>query len=214
MNLFEENNWEEKLIPVIEKYKGRKHPLEYQNNYQLIVMVILSARDSDANINKLAPSLFNKFPDFESISKSSLEEFTSYLTKVTNYHSKAKWIYDISNVLKKSDLPKNLDEFTKFKGIGRKSANVILKEINLPAEGIICDLHVIRVAPRIGITSEINDGNKLEKELIEKLPKKIWSEIGMSLSFLGREICRPKNPKCTECILKNICSYYSINYTT
>jgi len=214
MNLFEENNWEEKLIPVIEKYKGRKHPLEYQNNYQLIVMVILSARDSDANINKLAPSLFNKFPDFESISKSSLEEFTSYLTKVTNYHSKAKWIYDISNVLKKSDLPKNLDEFTKFKGIGRKSANVILKEINLPAEGIICDLHVIRVVPRIGITSEINDGNKLEKELIEKLPKKIWSEIGMSLSFLGREICRPKNPKYTECILKNICSYYSINYTT
>lgn len=214
MNLFEENNWEEKLIPVIEKYKGRKHPLEYQNNYQLIVMVILSARDSDANINKLAPSFFNKFPDFESISKSSLEEFTSYLTKVTNYHSKAKWIYDISNVLKKSDLPKNLDEFTKFKGIGRKSANVILKEINLPAEGIICDLHVIRVAPRIGITSEINDGNKLEKELIEKLPKKIWSEIGMSLSFLGREICRPKNPKCTECILKNICSHYSKNYTT
>ena len=214
MNLFEENNWEEKLIPVIEKYKGRKYPLEYQNNYQLIVMVILSARDSDANINKLAPSLFNKFPDFESISKSSLEEFTSYLTKVTNYHSKAKLIYDISNVLKKSDLPKNLDEFTKFKGIGRKSANVILKEINLPAEGIICDLHVIRVVPRIGITSEINDGNKLEKELIEKLPKKIWSEIGMSLSFLGREICRPKNPKCTECILKNICSHYSINYTT
>lgn len=214
MNLFEENNWEEKLIPVIEKYKGRKHPLDYQNHYQLIAMVILSARDSDANINKIAPSLFNKFPDFESISKSSLEEFTSYLTKVTNYHSKAKWIYDISNVLKKSDLPKNLDEFTKFKGIGRKSANVILKEINLPAEGIICDLHVIRVAPRVGITAEINDGNKLEKELMQKLPKKIWSEIGMSLSFLGREICRPKNPKCTACILKNICSHYSINYTT
>lgn len=211
MNLFEEPNWEEKLKPIMEKYKGRKHPLEYQNYYQLIIMVILSARDSDANINKLAEKLFAIYENFEAISKSTIEELSSYLSKVTNYNSKANWIYQISKDLNEDNLPKNLEQLTKLNGIGRKSGNVILREMNLPAEGIICDLHVIRVATRIGIASETKDGNKLEKQLMEKLPKNIWGEIGMALSFLGRETCRPTKPKCQDCVLKNICLYYSTN---
>ncbi len=101
-----------------------------------------------------------------------------------------------------------MKELTNLKGIGRKSANVILRETNKPAEGIIADLHVIRVAPRIGIIKERKDGNKVEKELMQVLPKSIWSEIGMAISFHGREICRPK-PKCEECELADICLYYA-----
>lgn len=205
MNLFDDKNWEEKLYPIIEKYKGRKHPLDYQNYYQLIIMVILSARDSDANINKLAKVFFKRYPSFKSISKSTLEELTSHLNKVTN--SKSNWIHQIAKDLNEDNLPKKLDQFTKLKGIGRKSGNVILREMNLPAEGIICDLHVIRVAPRLGLTSETKDGNKLEKQLMENLPKNIWGDIGMALSFLGRETCRPK-PKCNQCVLKDICLYF------
>lgn len=207
MNLFDDKNWEEKLYPIIEKYKGRKHPLDYQNYYQLIIMVILSARDSDANINKLAKVFFKRYPSFKSINKSTLEELTSHLNKVTNYNSKSNWIHQIAKGLNEDNLPKNLDQFTKLKGIGRKSGNVILREMNLPAEGIICDLHVIRVAPRLGLTSETKDGNKLEKQLMENLPKNIWGDIGMALSFLGRETCRPK-PKCNQCVLKDICLYF------
>lgn len=207
MNLFDDKNWEEKLYPIIEKYKGRKHPLDYQNYYQLIIMVILSARDSDANINKLAEKLFARYPNFDAINKSTLEELTSYLTKVTNYNSKSNWIHQIAKDLNEDNLPKKLDLFTKLKGIGRKSGNVILREMNLPAEGIICDLHVIRVAPRLGLASETKDGNKLEKQLMENLPKNIWGDIGMALSFLGRETCRPK-PKCNQCVLKDICLYF------
>ena len=77
-----------------------------------------------------------------------------------------------------------------------------------PAEGIIADLHVIRVAPRIGLTDESKDGIKIEKQLMSLLPKQIWNEIGMALSFLGREICRPTNPKCPICPLKNDCNYF------
>ncbi|MFN8325595.1 MAG: endonuclease III [Flavobacteriaceae bacterium] len=208
MNLFDDKNWEEKLYPIIEKYKRRKHPLDYQNYYQLIIMVILSARDSDANINKLAKVFFKRYPSFKSISKSTLEELTSHLNKVTNYNSKSNWIHQIAKDLNEDNLPKKLDQFTKLKGIGRKSGNVILREMNLPTEGIICDLHVIRVAPRLGLTSETKDGNKLEKQLMENLPKNIWGDIGMALSFLGRETCRPK-PNCHDCILKNVCHYYS-----
>ena len=77
------------------------------------------------------------------------------------------------------------------------------------AEGIIVDLHVIRVAPRIGLTLQHQDGNKIEKQLMDKLPYEMWNEIGMAFSFLGREICRPTNPKCSDCPVNHICKYYN-----
>ncbi|MDP5198728.1 endonuclease III [Flavobacterium sp. DG2-3] len=210
MDLFgETSDWEIKLKPILKKYKGKKHPLEYENTYQLLVMVILSAQDSDANINNIAPILFEKYPTLKSISKTDLETFTSYITKVRNHSTKAKWILEIANTIKEDkDIPLTMSGLTTLKGVGRKSANVILRETNKPAEGIIADLHVIRVAPRIGIVKENKDGNKIEKDLMQVLPKNIWSEIGMAISFLGRETCRPK-PKCPECLLTDICLYYN-----
>ncbi|MFC0781179.1 endonuclease III domain-containing protein [Flavobacterium sp. HJSW_4] len=210
MDLFgETSDWETKLEPILKEYKGRKHPLEYQNPYQLLVMVVLSAQDSDANINSIAPTLFEKFPTLKSLSKTDLETFLPYVAKVRNHGTKAQWLLDIAKTIKDDkDIPLTMSGLTALKGIGRKSANVILRETGKPAEGIIADLHVIRVAPRIGIIKESKDGNKIEKDLMQVLPKNIWSEIGMAISFLGREICRPK-PKCPECLLNNICLYYN-----
>ena len=209
MDLFgETSDWETKLKPILKEYKGKKHPLEYQNTYQLLVMVVLSAQDSDANINKIAPALFAKFPTLKSLSKTDSETFISYISKVRNYPTKAGWLMEIAKTIKNDeDIPLTMQELTALKGIGRKSANVIIRETGNPAEGIIADLHVIRVAPRIGIIKESKDGNKVEKDLMQVLPKSIWSEIGMAISFLGREICRPK-PKCEECLLADICHYY------
>jgi endonuclease-3 len=105
-----------------------------------------------------------------------------------------------------------MDGLTALKGIGRKSANVIMRAAKVPAEGIIADLHVIRVAPRVvGLIPETKDGNKVEKQLVQVLPKEIWGEIGMAISFLGREICRPK-PKCPECPINTICKYCKENF--
>lgn len=209
MDLFgETSNWETKLEPILEKYKGKKHPLEYQNTYQLLVMVVLSAQDSDANINKIAPALFDKYPTLNSLSKIDLETFIPYISKVRNFQTKANWLLEIAKTIQEDkNIPLTMSGLTALKGIGRKSANVILRETNQPAEGIIADLHVIRVAPRIGIIKESKDGNKVEKDLMQILPKNIWSEIGMAISFLGRETCRPK-PKCEECLIADICNYY------
>ena len=209
MDLFgETSDWETKLKPILKEYKGKKHPLEYQNTYQLLVMVVLSAQDSDANINKIAAALFAKFPTLKSLSKTDTETFIPYISKVRNNPTKAGWLMEIAKTIKNDeDIPLTMQELTALKGIGRKSANVILRETGKPAEGIIADLHVIRVAPRIGIIKESKDGNKVEKDLMQVLPKSIWSEIGMAISFLGREICRPK-PKCEECLLADICHYY------
>lgn len=211
MNLFEPNdNWSEKLKPLIEKYKGKKHPLEYKNTYQLMIMVLLSAQDSDANINKIAPALFEVYPNMESLAVSNVEALIPHISKVRNFGTKANWIIEIAQTIKSNEnIPLTMEKLTALKGIGRKSANVILRETNKPAKGIIADLHVIRVAPRIGLCNENKDGNKVEKQLMELLPKNIWNEIGMALSFLGREICRPTNPKCEICPIKNDCKYIS-----
>lgn len=210
MDLFgETSNWGVKLKPILKKYKGKKHPLDYQNIYQLLVMVILSAQDSDANINTIAPILFEKYPTLNALSKTDFEMLIPYISKVRNHATKAKWILEIAQTIKNDkDIPLTMSGLTALKGVGRKSANVILRETHKPAEGIIADLHVIRVAPRIGIIKESKDGNKIEKDLMQVLPKNIWSEIGMAISFLGRETCRPK-PKCAECLLTDICLYYN-----
>lgn len=209
MNLFgETSDWETKLKPILKKYKGKKHPLDYKNTYQLLVMVVLSAQDSDANINTIAPALFAKFPTLKSLSEADSQTFIPYISKVRNYPTKTQWLLEIAKTIKNDeDIPLTMQGLTALKGIGRKSANVILRETHQPAEGIIADLHVIRVAPRIGIIKENKDGNKVEKDLMQALPKSIWSEIGMAISFLGRETCRPK-PKCEECLLTDVCHYY------
>ena len=204
--LFE--NWKENLEPLLEKYKGRKHPLAYENTYQLLIMVLLSARDSDANINKVTLPFFEIYPNMNTLSDATLEEITTYIQSVTNYKNKAKWIFDIASIVKTDEnIPKNLTTLIDLKGIGRKSANVILRETNQKAEGIIVDLHVVRVVPRIGLTPKTEDGNKIEKLLMEKLPYEIWNDIGMAFSFLGRAICRPTNPKCEICPVNTHCNY-------
>lgn len=213
MDLFNENiDWAKVLEPLIAKYKNKKHPLEYGNLYQLMVMVILSAQDSDANINKIAPDLFKKFPNLRSLSKSSVEELIPHIIKVRNYNTKAHWLIEIAQTLKDDmNIPTTMDELITLKGIGRKSANVIMREAEVQSEGIICDLHVIRVAPRIGLTAESKDGNKIEKQLMQILPREIWGEVGMALSFLGRETCRPTNPKHNECVISEHCTYCNAN---
>ncbi len=202
------NNWEQKLQPLIEKYKGRKHPLDYQNPYQLMIMVVLSAQDSDANINTIAPVFFHKYPNLKMLATANPEELQQDLSKVRNNRTKTAWLIEIAQTLKEDqNIPKNLTNLTALKGIGRKSANVILHELNLPAEGIIADLHVIRVAPRIGLTTDSTDGNKIEKQLMQEIPQHLWNDIGMAISFLGREICRPSNPKCNNCPVEQHCKF-------
>ncbi len=201
-------SWQKKIQPLIEKYSGKQHPLEYKNTYQLLVMVVLSAQDSDRNINKLAPELFNAFPDMRSLSNASPETLYPFVQKIRNFRNKTKWLLEISSRIKDDKkIPKTLEELTELPGIGRKSANVIMREAGVKAEGIIVDLHVVRVAPRLGIASG-TDPKKLEKQMMELLLPEQWGEAGMAISFLGREICRPSNPKCPECIMNKVCEFY------
>lgn len=212
MDLFTENkDWAKAMQPLIEKYRGKKHPLDYKNIYQLMVMVVLSAQDSDANINKLAPAFFEKYPDMKALSKANTSELNEALSGVRFHGNKIAWLQEIaSEVRDDKNIPTTMKELTALKGVGRKSANVIMREAGVKAEGIMVDLHVVRVAPRIGIAKGKN-ADKIEKELMAALPQNMWNEVGMAISHLGREICRPTNPKHSECPVSKDCEYCRVN---
>jgi endonuclease-3 len=201
-------NWQKDIQPLIKKYKGKKFPLDYSNTYELVVMVILAAQDSDAHINKVVPDFFKAFPDIKSLARAEEDVMHSLLSKVRNFGNKTKWLMSLAKQIKDDkNIPLTLDELTALPGIGRKSANVIMRESGVQAEGIIVDLHVVRVAPRLGIATGA-DPKKIEKQMMDVLDPKDWGEAGMAISFLGREICRPTNPKHAECVMKDVCAYY------
>lgn len=203
-----EINWTESIQPLLRKYEGRKHPLNYENRYQLMVMVILAAQDSDRQINRVAPDFFKVYPSLRELANAEVSEIQQHITSVRGFRKKAGWLSQIAKIIgDDSNIPVELSELTRLPGIGRKSANVIIRESGGEAQGIIVDLHVARVAPRLGVVEgEIPD--KIEKQLMNVFPKELWNEVGMSMSFLGREICRPTNPQCPVCPMNTVCRYY------
>lgn len=199
-------NWPQAMQRLIANYSQNKHPLEYKNIYQLLVMVVLSAQSTDAIINKIAPALFKAFPNMRALAKALPEDLHPYVKGVRNYVHKAKWLTDAAKLIKTDkNIPLTLEALTALPGVGRKSANVIKREAHAPFEGIVVDLHVVRVAPRLGIAKG-DDPKQIEKQLMEILPESEW-DAGMAMSFHGREICRPK-PKCEICFMRDVCAYY------
>ncbi|MEO8961555.1 MAG: endonuclease III, partial [Ginsengibacter sp.] len=125
-------NWPEAIKPLLKKYKGKKHPLDYENNYQLIVTIILSAQDSDKHINQLAPELFKAFPNIKALSRATPETLFPFVGKVRGHAKKINWLISLAQQIKKdSSIPITLDELTALPGIGRKSANVFMREAGL-----------------------------------------------------------------------------------
>ncbi|MGV3590166.1 MAG: endonuclease III domain-containing protein [Gammaproteobacteria bacterium] len=200
-------DWNSELKPLLKLYKNRRHPLEYGNAYQLLVMVVLSAQDSDRHINGLAPGLFARFPDMKSLAKADEAEILHAITGVRGARRKAQWLKAIAGMVKQdSKIPRTLDELTQLPGIGRKSANVILRELGAKAEGIMVDLHVVRVAPRLGLATG-SDPKKIEQQMMDLLDRRLWSDAGMALSYLGRETCRPTKPQHDQCVMRDVCAY-------
>jgi len=199
------------LQKLFKKYRKKKHPLEYENIYQLVVMVVLSAQTTDVVVNKLAAELFKQFPSMKHLASVRPEELFPFLKSVRGFRKKADWLVRIAQTLgDKKNIPLSIKELTELPGIGRKSANVIIREAGGIPQGIIVDLHVLRVVPRLGITEETTP-EKIESALMELIPKKYWNDAGMSFSHLGRELCRPTKPNCAECVMHTVCVYCKDN---
>ena len=189
--------------------------LEYNDPFQLLIAVILSAQCTDERINKVTPALFKHFPTPEDLSDVSAEEVYPFIKSVTYPNNKAKHLAGMAKMLVadfNSEVPGDLTDLQKLPGVGRKTANVIASVIyNQPAMAV--DTHVFRVSKRIGLANQNSKSPlKVEKQLIKYLDNEDVAIAHHWLILHGRYVCLARKPKCEECKLSHLCRYFEKNF--
>lgn len=196
-----------------ENAQSSETELDYKNNYQLLVAVILSAQCTDKRVNLITPNLFNKFPTPEVMAASSSDEIFEYIKSCSYPNNKAKSLYGMAQKLisdYNGEVPDTFDELITIPGVGRKTANVILSvAFDKPAMAV--DTHVFRVANRIGLTNNSKTPLETERELVKNIPEELQAKAHHWLILHGRYICVARTPKCDICGLKEWCKYYEKN---
>ena len=189
--------------------------LNYENPYQLLVAVILSAQCTDKRINQVTPKLFERFPTPESLAQSTSDEVFEYIRSVSYPNNKAKHLVGMAQKLVNNfsgKVPSSIEDLQTMPGVGRKTANVIASVIfNAPAMAV--DTHVFRVSNRIGLTRNAKTPLAVEKQLVNFLPEEKIHVAHHWLILHGRYICLARSPKCNICPLTHICKYYAQSQT-
>lgn len=196
-----------------ENAESAETELNYDNNYQLLIAVILSAQCTDKRVNIITPALFDAFPVPEVMAASSQDEIYEYIKSCTYPNNKAKSLVGMAKKLMEEhngEVPTDFDSLITLPGVGRKTANVMLSvAFDTPAMAV--DTHVFRVANRIGLTTNSKNPLQSEKELVKHIPRSILSKAHHWLILHGRYICVARKPKCEICGLKEWCKYYQKN---
>lgn len=185
-------------------YPNPKTPLNHGSAWELYVAVALSAQQTDVGVNKLTPTLFEKYKTLEDYKKVPLEEFEKDIKSINFYKGKAKAIKKAAEIVLDQyggKLPETMEQLLELPFIGRKTANVILQEAFGKTEGIVVDTHVRRLANLFGLTKN-SDPVKIEKDLMEFLPKETWHDFALGLIYYGREYCKA-SCKHTDCPLRS-----------
>jgi endonuclease-3 len=185
--------------------------LVYQNPFQLLVAVILSAQCTDKRVNLVTPTLFENFPDAQSMARAEFDDLFPYIKSISYPNSKTKHLIGMANMLEnefKGRFPGTLDELQKLPGVGRKTANVILSVIyNQPTMAV--DTHVFRVSKRIGLVNQnANTPLEVEKQLVKYLPEEVIPKAHHWLILHGRYVCVARSPQCQKCGIRDFCRYY------
>ena len=183
--------------------------LKYENNYQLLIAIMLSAQATDKGVNRATTKLFSLLKTPQDALKLGFDKINA-LIQTINYHNvKAKHIIELSRKLVNdfnSVVPDNFEDLTSLAGIGRKTANLVLS-IAFKQNKIAVDTHCFRVANRIGLTKSKNVLES-EMQLTKNVPENKHRLINQLLVQFGRDICNAKNPKCDKCKLRKYCQYY------
>ena len=196
-----------------ENTESAETELHYENNFQLLVAVILSAQCTDVRVNIITPALFKAFPAPEVMAASSPEVIFEYIKSCSYPNNKSKNLYGMARKLESdfnSEVPDDLDSLLTLPGVGRKTANVILSvAFNKPAMPV--DTHVFRVANRIGLTNNSKTPLETEKILVKNIPSEQLTKAHHWLILHGRYVCVARNPKCNLCGLSRWCKHYEKN---
>lgn len=195
-----------------EEYPDAQCELNYKTPFQLLVATILSAQTTDEKVNQVTETLFRDYPDVDAFLTISQEELEERIKTIGLYRSKAKNLLMMCKQLKENfngEVPKTMEGITSLAGAGRKTANVVLSNaFGVPS--IAVDTHVFRVANRIGL-ADSEDVYEVEMQLQKELPKKEWSNAHHLIIFHGRRCCSARNPRCCQCVIKDLCKYNKQN---
>lgn len=190
------------------KFGEAKCELDFKNNYELIVAVILSARCTDKRVNIITKDLFKKYPDVFSLANAKIEELEKMIYSCGFYKNKAKSLINMAkDVVSKYNgiVPSEFEDLTSLAGVGRKTANVVMA-VGFSKQAIAVDTHVFRVSNRLGISNSKNP-LECEKALQKNVEEEKWAQFHHFLVLFGRYVCKSQNPVCKGCELCDFCKY-------
>lgn len=195
---------------IIERLKAQypvvNTQLYHTSAFELLIATILSAQCTDNQVNKVTKVLFTRYPDSDSLAGASLDDIKKIIFSTGFYNNKAKNIKACANKIQKEfngKVPRNIKALTSLPGVGRKTANVV-RSVCFNIQTIVVDTHVLRVSRRLGLT-HATDPVKVEFELMDVLPKRVWNDIGLQFIYLGRRICHARKPACGRCFFSDLC---------
>lgn len=194
----------------LENAPNAETELQFENPYQLLVAVILSAQCTDKRINQTTPALFERYPTVNDLANAAYDELFNYIKSVSFPGNKSRHLMGMAKIVVDKfhgEIPFTVDELVELPGVGRKTANVITSVVdNQPNMAV--DTHVFRVSARIGLTTNSKTPLDTEKQLVKHLPTEYINRAHHWLILHGRYICVARRPKCEECGLKPACKFY------
>lgn len=199
------------ILELLDRRYGTEYVcyLNYETPWQLLIATMLSAQCTDARVNTVTKTLFQKYDTLEKFASAKLQELEQDIKYTGFYHNKAKNIIACTGRLVEvygGEVPKDLEALTSLAGVGRKTANVIRGNI-FHEPSVVVDTHVKRISRKLGLTKE-EDPVKIEYDLMKKLPKDHWILWNIHIITFGRTICTARSPKCQECFLTRYCKGY------
>lgn len=204
----------ERAIEVCERLDRRYGPVEcfldHENPFRLVISVLLSAQTTDAQVNKVTPELFRRWPTPKAMAGATPTEIAEVIKSLGFYKTKAKHCVEAAQMIVADyggHVPADMKELVKLPGVGRKTANIVLNVSFGIVEGIAVDTHVNRIAHRLKLSPKTHEKEplKTEQDLLKILPKEYWRNVNHQWIKFGREICDARKPLCSECPLSDIC---------
>ena len=197
---------------LLARYPEISTALDYQSPWQLLVSTVLSAQTTDENVNKVAPVLFEAYPTPQDLAGAELSKVEEIVFSTGFYRQKAASIVSLAQDLTErfdGEVPADLDDLVTLRGVGRKTASVVLAEaFDIPA--IAVDTHVKRTVNRIGLV-DVSDPVKIEQDLKALYPEDKWAGLSMRFIQFGRDTCVARSPRCFECEMVELCDYEDKN---
>ncbi|RFT15505.1 MAG: Endonuclease III [Candidatus Saccharicenans subterraneus] len=196
------------IIKILRKeYPQPKTALNYRTPFELLVATILAAQCTDERVNKVTPGLFQKYPTVEAMARARQEELENDIRSTGFFRNKARNIIGLANKLVSEyggKVPDTMEELVKLPGVARKTANIVLSSAFRKAEGIAVDTHVRRLSERLGLSRQ-SDPDKIERDLMEIVPREDWLDFNFLLVDHGRKVCQARKPLCPQCVIKHLC---------